>query len=359
MIRVCNAARCLVAAVLACAVMCSCVPVECAWATPADAGEPAAPTEQATSSKPAQSTVAYIASLTAKLETAYEDLQQISAQREQAESDLAQTKERVQQAQEAYDKASANLDTTLVEIYKNGAVDYASVLLGSANFSDFASRLYLLENIASDRQGAIAQVKRTREELEKQQDEQQDEVDKIARLERQAQQRAGTITSTLNTQLEFLGKLDPDSACCAQRLRDLQGYARLARQIRRLEEHGWLAPRDASPSRADTWAFPTCGAGSPPRALTALASRCTATSRSASTSTHFARSQYDEGVHIAYEALMPGDLVFFGPSVEGIHHVGIYVGDGKYIQAPRTGDVVKVSSLSNRSDYVGACRPQR
>ncbi len=75
--------------------------------------------------------------------------------------------------------------------------------------------------------------------------------------------------------------------------------------------------------------------------------------------THFARSQYDEGVHIAYEALMPGDLVFFGPSVEGIHHVGIYVGDGKYIQAPRTGDVVKVSSLSNRSDYVGACRPQR
>ena len=56
---------------------------------------------------------------------------------------------------------------------------------------------------------------------------------------------------------------------------------------------------------------------------------------------------------------MPGDLVFFGPSVEGIHHVGIYVGDGKYIQAPRTGDVVKVSSLSNRSDYVGACRPQR
>ena len=211
MIRVRNAARCLVAAVLACAVMCSSVPVECAWATPADAGESAAPAEQATSSKPAQSTVAYIASLTAKLETAYEDLQQISAQREQAESDLAQTKERVQQAQEAYDKASANLDTTLVEIYKNGAVDYASVLLGSANFSDFASRLYLLENIASDRQGAIAQVKRTREELEKQQDEQQDEVDKIARLERQAQQRADTITSTLNTQLEFLGKLDPDS----------------------------------------------------------------------------------------------------------------------------------------------------
>lgn len=211
MFQVRNAARRLAAAVLACAVACACISVQGAWATPAATDDSAAPAEQTTPSKPAQSTVAYIASLTAKLETAYEDLQQISAQREQAESDLAQTKERVQQAQEAYDKASANLDTTLVEIYKNGNVDYASVLLGSANFSDFASRLYLLENIATDRQGAIAQVKRTRAELEKQLDEQQDEVDKIARLEKQAQQRADTITSTLNTQLEFLGKLDPDS----------------------------------------------------------------------------------------------------------------------------------------------------
>ena len=358
MIRVRNAARCLVAAVLACAVMCSCVPVECAWATPDDAGESAAPTEQATSSKPAQSTVAYIASLTAKLETAYEDLQQISAQREQAESDLAQTKERVQQAQEAYDKASANLDTTLVEIYKNGAVDYASVLLGSANFSDFASRLYLLENIASDRQGAIAQVKRTREELEKQQDEQQDEVDKIARLERQAQQRAGTITSTLNTQLEFLGKLDPDSRAA---LNDYDTY-RATRD--------WLAKYAGSKSTDGSHpeiisiasrylGVPYVWGGESPSGFDCSGLTMYCYEQIGVHLTHFARSQYDEGVHIAYEALMPGDLVFFGPSVEGIHHVGIYVGDGKYIQAPRTGDVVKVSSLSNRSDYVGACRPQR
>jgi len=47
--------------------------------------------------------------------------------------------------------------------------------------------------------------------------------------------------------------------------------------------------------------------------------------------------------------------VFFGRGT--IHHVGIYVGDGNYVHAPNTGDVVKVSSLGARSDYVGACRP--
>ena len=37
-------------------------------------------------------------------------------------------------------------------------------------------------------------------------------------------------------------------------------------------------------------------------------------------------------------------------------HVGMYIGNGEYIQAPKTGDVVKISKLSGRSDYVGARR---
>ena len=57
-----------------------------------------------------------------------------------------------------------------------------------------------------------------------------------------------------------------------------------------------------------------------------------------------------------------GDLVFFGTNGDPgrIHHVGMYVGNGNYVHAPSTGDVVKVSSLtdriSSRGDYVGASR---
>jgi cell wall-associated NlpC family hydrolase len=49
--------------------------------------------------------------------------------------------------------------------------------------------------------------------------------------------------------------------------------------------------------------------------------------------------------------LSPGDLVFF----RGNGHVGIYLGGGWYIHAPRTGDVVKISALSSRGD-LSACR---
>ncbi|MEO6701423.1 MAG: NlpC/P60 family protein, partial [Jatrophihabitantaceae bacterium] len=49
----------------------------------------------------------------------------------------------------------------------------------------------------------------------------------------------------------------------------------------------------------------------------------------------------------------PGDLVFFGSPA---YHVAIYLGQGMIIHAPTTGDVVKIVSLSNMSDYSGATR---
>ncbi|SCG62771.1 NlpC/P60 family protein [Micromonospora coxensis] len=46
-------------------------------------------------------------------------------------------------------------------------------------------------------------------------------------------------------------------------------------------------------------------------------------------------------------ALLPGDLLFFasGSSWTTIHHMGMYIGGGKMVQAPRTGDVVKISTV--------------
>lgn len=47
-----------------------------------------------------------------------------------------------------------------------------------------------------------------------------------------------------------------------------------------------------------------------------------------------------------------GDLVFFTNSSGKTHHIGIYIGDGKMIHAPQTGDVVKISSIWREKDTV-------
>ena len=67
---------------------------------------------------------------------------------------------------------------------------------------------------------------------------------------------------------------------------------------------------------------------------------------------HNAAAQYGYGTPVAYSDLEPGDLVFFS----GLGHVGIYIGGGQFIHAPHTGDVVKISSLSEHGGYVGARR---
>ncbi|MER5608634.1 C40 family peptidase [Micromonospora tulbaghiae] len=48
---------------------------------------------------------------------------------------------------------------------------------------------------------------------------------------------------------------------------------------------------------------------------------------------------------VSPNALLPGDLLFFasGSSWTSVHHVAMYIGNGKMVEAPRTGDVVKIS----------------
>jgi peptidoglycan DL-endopeptidase CwlO len=71
---------------------------------------------------------------------------------------------------------------------------------------------------------------------------------------------------------------------------------------------------------------------------------------------HNAAMQYSSvGVYVSRDQLQPGDLVFF----DGLGHMGIYIGGDSFIHAPHTGDVVKISSLSESwyaSGYVGAKR---
>jgi cell wall-associated NlpC family hydrolase len=68
---------------------------------------------------------------------------------------------------------------------------------------------------------------------------------------------------------------------------------------------------------------------------------------------HSAHRQYNQINHVSKANLQPGDLVFF---YSDIHHVGIYIGGGKVVHAPTTGDVVRVADMSSMP-YAGAGRP--
>jgi cell wall-associated NlpC family hydrolase len=55
-----------------------------------------------------------------------------------------------------------------------------------------------------------------------------------------------------------------------------------------------------------------------------------------------------QGRSISRAELRPGDLVFFNTMNRAFSHVGIYIGDGRFINAPSTNGKVRIDRLDNR-----------
>ncbi|MCW2666089.1 MAG: hypothetical protein JWN57_1051 [Frankiales bacterium] len=71
-----------------------------------------------------------------------------------------------------------------------------------------------------------------------------------------------------------------------------------------------------------------------------------------------AQTQYDAGPLLpAGTPPQPGDLVFFGAGPQQVTHVGIALGQGRMVDAPRTGALVRVEPIAGFGSLVGVSRP--
>jgi peptidoglycan DL-endopeptidase RipA len=60
------------------------------------------------------------------------------------------------------------------------------------------------------------------------------------------------------------------------------------------------------------------------------------------------RNQYDAGQKVPVSRIQPGDMVFYRTGGGPIHHVAMYIGNGRMIEAPYTGAAVRVTALRTR-----------
>ena len=68
------------------------------------------------------------------------------------------------------------------------------------------------------------------------------------------------------------------------------------------------------------------------------------------------------GEPVSRSDLQPGDMVFFNTAGRRISHVGLYIGNNRFIHAPRTGKSIEITSLDNKywgSRYVTARRVKK
>lgn len=62
---------------------------------------------------------------------------------------------------------------------------------------------------------------------------------------------------------------------------------------------------------------------------------------------HDTRAQSQTGVPVSLAELQAGDLVFYDTLNRPYSHVGIYLGDGRFVHAPKSGASVRVESLKS------------
>lgn len=63
---------------------------------------------------------------------------------------------------------------------------------------------------------------------------------------------------------------------------------------------------------------------------------------------HNARAQSNMGMRVSLSELRAGDLVFYNTLNRPFSHVGIYLGDGRFVHAPKTGAQVRVEPIRRK-----------
>ncbi len=340
---------------------------------------------------------AQVESLNTKAEIAAEKYNLARSRHDELRREVRATEKQIAKLRTRTDKLQGQLNTQANDMYRQGPLGFVGVLLGATSFENFATTWDMLTQINAQRGETVAELRATKAAAEKahkrlvaaekQAAQQQTAMAKNEKAVKQQLAARSAVLSGLNADIKTLiaQKQAAEAAAARARQQALLGRQRQAAAAARVAASRRAAlaaaaaasatkptfPQPGSPDPGGNPAPSSKGAGAVRWAMTALGKPyvwaadgpdsfdCSGLTmwayRKVGVSLpHYAASQINYGSRVSRRNLRPGDLVFFGSP---IHHVGMYVGGGDFIHAPHTGDVVKISSLSGRGDYVGACRP--
>lgn len=322
------------------------------------------------------------------------DLEERTEEYLEAEDALDRTKTRIKMnevelrlAEQDLERESDQLSDRVEAIYRNGPVDWLSVLLGVSSFQDFVTRLDLMQRIGDSDALVVARVKDARERLEEIDASLENRRAEQLALKRDAQLKYARLEKAVDEQERYLATIDAALKRLIAEERARQ--ERLARERAAAEAARRAAAQGGGGAGRGGRTFDAAALGPAHPQVVAIARRYvgkTPYKWGGTTPAGFdcsglvqycyreigislprtSRQQYRIGAFIPpdrLDLLQPGDLVFFGRGGDPgrIHHVGLYIGSGDMIHAPQTGELVSVASLTGRiarrGDYVGAVRP--
>jgi peptidoglycan DL-endopeptidase CwlO len=295
--------------------------------------------------------------LDAQFEIATENYNAAQEQLASTEKKLTLTQTDLANAQRAYDTQLAQLQDRIRLIYQGGNVDTFGLLLESKSLGDLVQRVQFLTVVGQKDADLASQLGNQRDAIQQSLVDLNDAKLQAQQLEFDLKARRIEIQLRIADRQQMLAAAQTDLVTllgqqATQRQTD---EAALLKQILAGASSVGVTVQPGSPVETALayHGIPYVWAGADPSGFDCSGLVMYVFAQHGVTLPHYSGSQFQLGVPVAVQDLQPSDCVFFG---NPIHHVGIYMGNDYFIEAPHTGSYVRVSRLSDRSDYAGARR---
>lgn len=328
----------------------------------------------------AQAVLNEIAAIDADLERAVDAYNGATYELGQIQAEIETNQRHLKIAKQSYRVAQRNLSDRIVALYQDGEQDVIEVILGAANLDDLLDRLDSAQRISSQDAEIVESVTKAKADIKRREKQ----------LNR-ARERQEAVVATRASQRESIEAQLTERQGLYESIKDQiadleaeerERQRRAAEEARQREEEQRRLAEAAAAAGVDQAVVEQIAVSAPVGIGTAPASRlggaavgialqylgvpyvwggmspsgfdCSGLvaytyAQLGISLPHHAATMYGYGVPVSYGQLQPGDLVF----ANGLGHMGMYIGSGQYVHAPQTGDVVKISSMASRSDWVG------
>ncbi|WP_446899875.1 C40 family peptidase [Clostridium sp. LBM24168] len=293
-----------------------------------------------------------------QIETNKKDIKKISSSIEKNKQNLNKAETDISVQQQLFNQRARAM-------YINGVDSYLGVILNATSLNDFISRIDTVKRVMGSDKKIIGDLKEKKEQLAAEKEKLNNENSKFLALKSDNENKLAKLNSDKSTQNKLIADLNKkeqtlEVASANSENNSLVAVA--ANNVQKVRESAPRISRGGSAAAASSSAIvayasnflgvPYVWGGTSPSGFDCSGLVQYVYAHFGVSLPRTSQAQQGVGTPVSRENLQPGDLVFFGSPA---YHVGIYVGNGSYINAPKTGDVVKIATIS-RSDFSGGRR---
>ncbi|PRX07088.1 UNVERIFIED_ORG: cell wall-associated NlpC family hydrolase [Actinomadura viridilutea] len=281
--------------------------------------------------------------LNEQVEQLVEKYNQVGEELKIAKRKLQATKRAGAEEQKTFNELRRRIAEMAAAAYKNGETGDVVGFAAADDPQKILDQTAIFAHLSRNRSSELEQFLASTQRLRREQAQAQQAYDEVAKKAKELREKKAEVEKSIAQQkklLRQLGERDaaPGEGAGATYNGPASGSARVAiqfayAQLGKPYQYGAEGPNSYDCSGLTMRAWGAAGVNLP----------------------RVTNSQYAATRRVSFDALQPGDLVFFN----NLGHVGLYIGGGKMIHAPRTGKNVEIVSITSgyyRTNFYGAGR---